>query len=489
MRVVSQNTNLGWLDARYPDELVFAFNPLYIELNFASQDVAKVRIDVAEQGITNPTVRSIEVALYAGKAKVYYSRIVELFFDDVKHQRTKKIEIHVVDDSEDYEFQRQITLLSFSNLVIWGALAIGERFDNVGLWKYNRQKPYLERTRVWFRKFPFTLTLFSKDKPIWNGIKARCDGHPYDASLYTTPLTFDLLQENEENMEVQGTVDTPLASGQIPEEIIYFSDYGKFCAMSDEGYIGDEWPANPPFTRGSEDYNQNGKARTDKIWGYNGDGKFYRHEKENNRLVVVPCGNCIMEGLFEINPADTFPAALYEVTYKQEAPQGTPRLAVFDDTFDYTFLTPSEYTTITHLKINTDTAGYYLRWIDRVGCFQYYLFTKGETTIKNKLSGNTLSEWEAYDGMWFPNHIHDISISATDTRKCSANGLTDDIFAYVSSVLTSPIIDLYIGKAKNGEDIWVPVTIVAGSYKHKERNVLHNLEISFTMPDPQAQNL
>lgn len=489
MRVVSQNTSQGWLYAAFPDEVVFAFNPLYIDLNFVSLTLTKVRIDVAEHGINNPKVRSIDVALYDGKAKVYYSRILELFFDEVKHQRTKNIDIHVVDGSEDIDFASQSTLLSFSNLVVWGSLALGERFDAYGVWKHNREKPYLERTRVWFKNFPFTVSLFCKDRPAWNGINAKYDGMAYDDNLYIARPIFDRLMENEENLEFNGTVDSPLPSGQSPEQIIYFSDYGKFCVMSDEGYIGDEWPANPPLIRSSESYNYNGKARTDMVWGYDEDGKFYRYEKDNDRLVVVPYGNCIMQGLFEVDPANTFPNAILEATYKQDAPIGSPRSSVFDETFDYTFFNSSEYTTITNLVINNATAGYYLRWIDRFGCFQYYLFTKGETTLKNKLSGNTMTETESNNGMWFPNHIRDISISATDTRKCSANGMSDDIFAYVSSVLTSPIIDLYLGKARNGEEIWVPVNIVAGSYKHKERNVLHSLEISFTMPDPQAQTL
>lgn len=473
----------------YPDDVVFAYNPMYINVELVNDGIVNMTyLDVEFNGRTigsagfSPT-RRIRVNLYKGKARIYYSRILELFFDNVKSERVKIVSVAI-----KYEGAQ---IATFNHTVVWGSLAIGDRFDSYGVFKFDSAKPYMERNRIWFKNFPFTITLF---QPLASGqgalLKAKYDANPYNEglSLYSPMFTMYVSQLAELNC--QGNLTDTLPSDKNLDAIVYAEDKKRFYGIYDENKVCGTWHSKFPYYYDSTYYvGANGRPRTDMKWGWTGDHSFYRYDKQTDRLIKIPYGFFGDCGLFELDPGFTFPEAKELATYKQDAPAGSSRTSVFDETFDFTFFNSSEYTTITNLIVNNDTAGYYLRWIDRFGCFQYFLFTKGEATVKNKLSGNSFVEMEANDGMWFPNHVRDIHVSATDTRKCQANSLTDDIYAYVSSIITSPIIDLYLGKTKVGEEIWCPVNIVASSHKHKPRNVLHNLEISFTMPDIQAQTL
>ena len=477
----------------YPDDVVFAYNPLYlnIELTSTREDLKNaVKVSFFTNSPTAGEIaKTIDINLYKGKARVYYSRILELFFDNVKNTRVKIVTVRI------YNRDRTATICEFSHTVVWGSLALGERFDGYGVFKFNSQRPCMERNRIWFVNFPFTVTLFQPNKSgQGNLLKAKYDNNPYDDSLPLYSPQFNMIGtvtgNGSDRITYQGNLDDSCPTGKNIEAIMYASDKKKFFGFYDENKICSVWGANMPFFYDSTYYNGANRPRTDMKWGQPGSHTFYRFDNQLDELVVIPYGYYGDFGLFELDPSYTFPKAKREATYRQLPQPGIKdRMSVFDETFDYTFFISTEFTTITNLIVNTATTGYYLRWIDRFGCFQYFLFSIGDTTVKNKLSGDNFVEREANDGMWFPNHTRDIHISATDTRKCQANSLTEDIYAYVSTIITSPIIDLYMGKTKNGEEIWCPVNIVATSHKCKAREVLNDLEISFSMPDIQAQTL
>ena len=218
-------------------------------------------------------------------------------------------------------------------------------------------------------------------------------------------------------------------------------------------------------------------------------GRLVRYDSELQDLVEIPYGRSYEVGIFEVCPAITFPNAVKSVTYKQKGVSTNDKTSVFDTTFDYTFFVSGEYSTITKLIIDNRTNGHYLRWIDRCGMYQYYLFDKGKKTVKNKLGSNTVIEDYSVGGLYFANHERTTHIEATTTVKCCAPLLEEDIFDYVSSIIASPIIDLYVGKTKAGTELWVPVNIVASSIDYDNKQCLHDLEISFTLPPTNAQSL
>ncbi|MCM1141393.1 MAG: hypothetical protein NC453_22725 [Muribaculum sp.] len=385
-----------------PDSVVFAFNPLYIVIN-----TDPVNITMSMNVVCNGVTRSVKIEVFNGKAKVYFSRILQLFFDDYKHFRTLSFTVALT--------RNGVNVFSTSFMAIWGSLPLGGRYNAYGLFNFNGKSEY-ERTRVWFKKFPFKVTMFSVGlKPT---IKCLSDGAPTSyASLPALPTGFP-------------------------------------------GDADGEWVDTA--------------------------GNIYQYDASSREYFIEDVGNCLEQGIFDVNPAIVFPNAKRSASLRI-GERGT--VNVFDDTFDYTFYQQGLSTHIVNLKISNETAGYYLRWIDRVGELQYFLFTNKIVTTKNALASDSIVDMEKIGPMWYADHVRRNQVSSVITCKCSAVALPLEIYSYVASIVTAPIIDLYLGKSASGREIWVPVNIVSASHDFDTTKPLNDLTISFTLPECNSQTL
>ncbi len=388
----------------FPDSVVFAFNPLYCTFR-TTLSLSAVKFSVVCDG----TERNINVQLLNGKATIYFSRILQLFFDDYKHFRTLNFTIAIVDNKTGS------TIFSTSLLAIWGSLTLGARYNAYGLFNFTGKFQY-ERTRIWFKKFPFKVSMFSVN--LNPQIKCTCDG---------CPVTY-----------------TPMPS----------------------------LPSGTPS-------NVNGEWVDSK-------GNICQYDASTRSYFVTDVGNGREYGIFDINPARLFPSAKRSATLRI-GEVGT--VNVFDNTFDYTFYQNGLSTHIVDLKVSNDTMGYYLRWIDRYGELQYFLFTNRMVSEKNVLASDAASDMEQVGPMWFPNHVRPTQITSKITCKCSAVALPREIYEYVATIVTSPIIDMYLGKSASGREIWMPVQIVSASHDFDTTRALNDLTIAFTLPEYKSQTL
>lgn len=388
----------------FPDSVVFAFNPLYCTFK-TNVTVSEVNFSVVCNGMS----RVINVQLLNGKATIYFSRILQLFFDDHKHFRTLNFTIAIVDKNTNSN------IFSTSLLAIWGSLTLGARYNAYGLFNFTGKSQY-ERTRIWFKNFPFRFSMFSVN--LNPQIKCTCDG-------------------------------SPVAYTSMPA-----------------------LPPGPPSDLNGE-------------W-VDSDGNIYQYDASTQSYFITDVGNGREYGIFDINPARLFPSAKRCASCRI-GEIGT--VNVFDNTFDYTFYQNGLSTHIVNLKISNDSMGYYLRWIDRYGELQYFLFTNRIASEKNTLASDTVSDMEQVGPMGFPNHIRSAQITSKITCKCSAVALPREIYEYVATVVTSPIIDLYLGKSASGREIWVPVQIVSASHDFDTAKALNDLTISFTLPEYKSQTL
>lgn len=481
---ISINVNsyyYGQMTLEYPDEVAFVFNPLYLNMSMDpimdTYRLRKLKVTVSRSVNNLGESKSIDVELYKGKARVYLSRLMELFFTDIRFERSKTLFVNLIVAST--------IVKSLQFMCIWGNLVVGERLAHYGAFKLDQNRPYFERKRIWFRKFPFTISMFAhtgnhKDRDIY----ARYDDNPYDKSINTYyPPIFTTIN----SLEVGGLDEETVYNGDNLEGACFDRQEQCFYGSTDEGNLYKYWTAGY-YVPGPEEYNTNGKARTDRIWAMP-NGRLVRYDPDMQDLVDVPYGRSGATGIFEISPSHVFPKAQRSVTLKQKGDEVEGKASVFDTSFDYTFWMLGEMSTITELIIDNSTAGHYLRWIDRLGMFQYFLFVKGKETLKNKLGANTVVEDYTVGGMYFANHERTTNIEGTKTIKCCAVALEEAIYDYVSSIINSPIIDLYIGKTKFGDEMWVPVNIVAANHDYDPKELLHDLEISFTMPPVNAQTL
>lgn len=194
------------------------------------------------------------------------------------------------------------------------------------------------------------------------------------------------------------------------------------------------------------------------------------------------------EGIFEIDPSGDFASAQYKAAYQIHF---NDENNVFDKTFDFTFHTEDTggYEVVNLDITDDDTAGYYLRWVDRFGFLEYWLFVKGDKTMKLSYGSNTIDTEKEYEGIYFGGMTRYIEVKSQTSIKASAVNLTPTQMYIVETVCESSHIDLYMGKDKSGTELWLPVNIASGSYKSKANTELQDLEITITLPQSTVQKL
>lgn len=386
----------------YPDNVVFAFNPLYVVVK-----TAPVNVSLTMEVVSNGRTRSIQVQVFNGSARIFFSRILQLFFEDYKHFRTLSFTVSLLRDN--------ITLFSTTFMAIWGTLPLGGRYNAYGLFSLSGKTSF-ERTRIWFRNYPFKVSMFSVNA----------------------------------NPPIVCSADGKVVAYQSLPEL----------------------PAGAPTDPDGE-------------W-VDADGNLYQYDASAKEYYTEDVGNGRELGIFDITPSWLFPDAKESATIRI-GELGTAN--VFDETFDYTFYQRGLSTHIIHLKVSNEKSGYYLRWIDSLGELQYFLFANKVVTQKNTLSADTISDMEKVGPMCYPDHVRHTQITSVRTCNCCAVSLPREIYEYVCSIVTAPIVDLYLGRAPSGREIWVPVNIVAASYDYDTTKPLNDLTLAFTLPEYKSQTL
>lgn len=309
-------------------------------------------------------------------------------------------------------------------------------------------------------------------------------------------------------------VSTKTQYDSAPDDSKYMVAHGGTIMARDEGgSYGTFWLNNPTF--GSwYDYmvsQTDWSPRHDTEWDYN--GNIVRWDDKNDELVFTGMGNSGRTGIFELNPRFSFmedrkagpvngkyaygeldeQRLVYDVT-PAEKPYYTiywdyKTTGVFDETFDFTFdrtYVTQQLTERIVLEKREDTVGFYLRWIDRFGYLNYFLFAKGDSTLKSTVDSNSVDAGFDYGGLYFDAR-RALKVESQKSIKCAAVNLTQAMVQYVESIVESPHVDLYLGKTKSGKEIWVPAQVTAGSYKTSNEDLLQDYEITLTLTKESAQ--
>lgn len=466
----------------YPEAVCFVFNPNFLEIRTESELEEKLRISVSVNcgtGSSGETLlartRTIEVSMYNRYAKIYLSRLFELMFEEPETTRSLRLIVSVT-------YVGATTAPLFLDLLcIWGNLAIGERFNALGVFRHDTNRRYFERNIVWFRNFPFKVSLYKYTADL--EFRGMYDNARYNTIQVGWPNTTKLSAIDDFTENIATIIETAIT----PASLVYFSRMNRLLAQNSNGQYSTKWNEAAGI-KSSSICLKDGKPSTDcrfeltdengLVWMYDYDG-----------FSLVNNGIRMNTGFFDVLPSRFFNLAQKSATIKYKIGEEEAMFSTFDTTFDYTFFRSGEDVAFINLIINNDTAGYYLRWIDRHGCLQYYLFTKGKKSTKNKLgSDKVLLDVPVHD-MYFANHIRIRKIDGTVTHKCCATKMSEDVYNYVESIVTAPIIDLYCGKDKAGREIWQPVNIASTTATFDPKTLLHDLEISFTTPDVNAQTL
>lgn len=167
----------------------------------------------------------------------------------------------------------------------------------------------------------------------------------------------------------------------------------------------------------------------------------------------------------------------------------------FDYTFDYTF-GPQRVLVPRNLKIDINVIdcyedGIYLRWINKYGEYNYYLFQSSNQSITTK--NNSI----AYDSIFY-------SVSLTDnyhfgTGKSIGKDIEENIKLYASLVdsitfdlliglIESPVIDMFLGYDADNKQNWISVSVAEGTYV-KGTSELQDFELYMIPNKRQLQTL
>lgn len=180
-------------------------------------------------------------------------------------------------------------------------------------------------------------------------------------------------------------------------------------------------------------------------------------------------------GIVSIEPGDYFPSATDKAVIRMDGSSG----GVFDYTFDMSFGSVEEEALYT-LMVDECTDGIYLRWIDRHGWMNYYLFKEGDLSQVDKAMDKIANIYDTayqYQADVYQGKEVEKSI------KIGAPLVDEDTFAMLMTLATSPVVEMYAGN-----DNWVtvniaPLTITKGS------KPLNDMEFVMYYPQVMTQRL
>lgn len=454
---------------RYPDLWCFAFNPNYIEFDMGDDEANRV-LSISLQSETGSY--SLNASLFHGKASVYISKALRLLINNPEKSRTAVVYISLKDGDAN------MLANGLEINAVWGSVKIGEQFGKYGAFKWNGKDLSHIRNVIWFKNFPFYVSMFRAE----NGelTSGAYDGNETDANIRVFRCRIDRVETGElpQFENISKIMSNPIIILNKKHGIIYAQE----SLLGGKSYMS--WSAS---SGGRWDYiSGNGTIRTDTEFAYNGD--IVRWNNEAKELETSLVGNANTSGIFDLNPAISFPNAKKTAQYNICLEKVTT--GIFNMNFDFAFPDMAKIVNETvNMRINTDRTGLYIRWIDRFGLLQFYLFHEGKSTVKSKPSSDTLQVEREFNGMYFGGMERVTEITSEETIKCCAANLPKDILEYVKTIISAPIVDLFLGKTKGGTELWLPISVSSGSYTTDPKTMLSDYEIVIEKTDNASQTL
>lgn len=184
-------------------------------------------------------------------------------------------------------------------------------------------------------------------------------------------------------------------------------------------------------------------------------------------------------GLVQIDPKELFPLSQTGIQIKLERVAST---SVWDYTFDHTFRDAVESgVSVYTLTRNDAVCGLYLRWVDRHGKMQYYLFEKGVESQIDKAADMMTGVFtgENYE---YLTSIYERKEATHNIMLC-APLVNKETFSLLKTMNTAVVVELYY----NGE--WLPVNIEPVTIQEPMKVELVDYEVNMIYPVMMVQRL
>ena len=184
-------------------------------------------------------------------------------------------------------------------------------------------------------------------------------------------------------------------------------------------------------------------------------------------------------GLVHIDPKTLFPNAkdFGVIRLDEEIPAST-----FEYTFDNTFRPVGDGTIINRLVIDDCGKGVYLRWIDRHGFYQYWLFKEGDNVSQSDAEGELIYQDFSDNDYWYGGVARNQGKTMGRSIRACAPLVDQDTFRMLTTLHASPIVDMW------WDGKWVPVNIDNATTTNTGSH-LQDFEIEVTLPELMTQSL
>lgn len=138
-----------------------------------------------------------------------------------------------------------------------------------------------------------------------------------------------------------------------------------------------------------------------------------------------------------------------------------------------------DYITVEHDEC---ADGVYLRWIDKHGFYQYWLFGYSQQELSSDEYGEKLYKDFESNGVGHYGVSRMQGMTMEHSEKLCASLVDDDYYNMLSTIIGSPMIDKYV------DGVWMPVRI-EGTNLTKKAEHLQDFEITILLPEIMTQRL
>ena len=208
--------------------------------------------------------------------------------------------------------------------------------------------------------------------------------------------------------------------------------------------------------------------------------------------IAITVNTDAKKGIYELNGSALPQTAMFSNIYDYN---GTLQQGYFDNTFDLTFYMYQNVaqTLLARIDIEscTNEDAFYLRWIDRHGFYRYWLWnnrSKQRTTAYTQEFSR--AELVAYD----VNFGYErgagrrVAYSRGGVLPLAVPLADAEQYQYLLDIISSPVIDLYIGKDTNNVPRWQTVAVQAGTFTQTDKE-MQDFVINLILPTTPVQRL
>ena len=133
-------------------------------------------------------------------------------------------------------------------------------------------------------------------------------------------------------------------------------------------------------------------------------------------------------------------------------------------------------------KASEHCGGYYIKWVNSLGGFNYWLLPKGNENLNTKDRGTIYNDYSNMEDTISP--FISLGKDSSDKIVTRLDSLKDEQIEILRDLLDSPKVYLFTGTpfSKNTFNDWLEVNLKDGSFRtSKSRGGLHTLDVTLEL--------